>query len=164
MKHILKQFTQREAHPFIQFIKYGIAGGAATLVDMVICFILAWKVFPALKEDELLVRLFGMVVPALDETLRARNFIFCSAIAFIFSNLTAYMLNFHWVFHPGRHKRHVEISLFLIVSLVSIFIGTWLGQAMIRYWGLGGVLSYGGKLIAALMINFVCRKYIVFKG
>ena len=31
MKHILKQFFQREAHPIIQFIKYGIAGGLATV-------------------------------------------------------------------------------------------------------------------------------------
>jgi putative flippase GtrA len=35
MKAIVRQFLRREAHPFIQFIKYGMAGGFATLVDIV---------------------------------------------------------------------------------------------------------------------------------
>ena len=52
MKRILKQFFQRDAHPFVQFIKYGVCGGAATAVDMAIFFLFAWLVFPALRESD----------------------------------------------------------------------------------------------------------------
>lgn len=163
MKHIVKQFFQREAHPLVQFIKYGICGGVATLVDVLIFYFLAWKVFQAVNDTDIVAQLLGWDVPVIDEAVRSRNFVINSCIAFIFSNLTAYLLNFYWVFHPGRHKRHVEIGLFYLVSVVSIALGTFLGWVMITVFGMSTTASYLGKMIASLLINFVCRKYIVFK-
>ncbi|MGD9873248.1 MAG: GtrA family protein [Kiritimatiellia bacterium] len=162
--NILKQFTQREAHPFVQFLKYGIAGGIATAVDMAIFYFLSWQVFQALNNDDIVVRLLHLNVPAMDEVLRSRNFVINSGIAFIFSNLTAYLINFHWVFHPGRHSRHVEVALFYAVSLTAVFIGVGLGWGMIHYFHLSTTSSFIGKMFASLMINYVCRKYLIFKG
>jgi putative flippase GtrA len=164
MRHILAQFTQREAHPTIQFIKYAMAGGVATATDMVVFFVLAFTIFPALTEAELLVRLFAVEVPEIAQSIRERNFVINSVIAFAFANLVAYVINILWVFEPGRHKRHVEVILFYTVSTAAIFVGTFLGWAMIRFLGATTEASYLGKVIAAVMINFVCRKYIVFKG
>jgi len=164
MKAVLKQFFQRDAHPVVQFIKYGICGGVATLVDMLVFYFLAWKVFQALDNTDIMVRLLGLDVAPIGEALRSRNFVIDSCIAFVFSNLTAYLLNFYWVFQPGRHKRHVEIGLFYLVSVVSIALGTFLGWIMITVFGLSTTFSYVGKMVASLLINFVCRKYIVFKG
>lgn len=163
MKSILKQFTQREAHPLIQFIKYGICGVAATAVDVLFFYALSWKVFQALSPDDMVVRVLGLEAPAIDEAVRSRHFVINSALAFVFSNLTAYLLNFFWVFHPGRHKRHVEIALFYLVSITSIALGTGLGWAMISFLGLTTTASYLGKLIASLMINFAGRKFLVFE-
>lgn len=164
IKDLLRQFTQREAHPLVQFVKYGIAGGIATVVDMAIFYFLSWQVFQALNSDDIVVRLLNLNVPAMDETLRSRNFVINSGIAFIFSNLTAYLINFHWVFHPGRHSRHVEVLLFYAVSLTSILVGGALGWGMIYYLHMSSTSSYLGKMVASLMINYVCRKYIIFKG
>lgn len=170
MKHIIKQFAQREAHPAIQFVKYSLAGGLATAVDVSIFFFLCWKVFPALQVDDLLVRLLHDVlhldlsVPDVEEALRGRRFILNSAIAFMFSNLTAYIVNIFWVFEPGRHDRHVEVFLFYLVSITSVALGTALGWAMINFMGLSTSASYLGKMIAAVLMNYVCRKYLVFKG
>jgi putative flippase GtrA len=164
MKHILKQFLQRDAHPVIQFIKYGIAGGMATAVDVVAFYFLAWKVIPALGENDLVARLLGITVTAIDEAMRSRNYLICKCITFLFSNLTAYLVNIYWVFKPGRHKLWVEVVLFYSVSIVSFSIGTGLGWVMIAMFGLSTTFAYGSNLIASVMINYVCRKYIIFKG
>lgn len=164
MQDILQQFFQREAGPLVQFIKYAIGGGVATAVDMAAFFLLAWLVFPALRENDPVVRKLGLRVRHVDEDQRSRRFVICTALAFVLSNLTAYLINIFWVFEPGRHPWYIEVALFYAVSGISIVIGTAIGWAMIRYLHLSTSFSYAGKLFASLMINFVCRKYFVFKG
>jgi len=164
MDRLVKQFLQREAHPAVQFVKYGIGGAVATVVDVMVFYACAWKIFPALGEGDFMVRFFGIAVSAIPEAIRSRNFVIDSAIAFVFSNLTAYLINIAWVFEPGRHRRHIEIGLFYAVSIVSIATGTGLGWLMIRALGASTTASYIAKMVSAVMINYVCRKYIVFKG
>ncbi len=164
MQEILQQFLQRDAGPLAQFAKYALAGGVATGVDMLVFFFLAWRVFPALRENDPLAARLHLKVRHVEEGDRSRRFVLCTLIAFVFSNLTAYLINIHWVFQPGRHTWAVELALFYAVSGVSIFIGTALGWALIRYMHLSTSFSYIGKMFASLMINYVCRKYFVFNG
>ena len=119
MKRILQQFFQREAHPVVQFIKYGIAGGLATAVDVLVFYFLSWKVFPALTANDAVVKLLGISVAMIDEFIRSRHYLLNKTITFLFSNLTAYIVNILWVFEPGRHKKWMEFALFYTVSIVS---------------------------------------------
>ncbi len=162
MKHILKQFTQREASVHIQFIKYAIAGAIATVVDMVTFSLCAWLLLPALSETEWIVKLFHIQVPLMTDTVRSWHFVADTAIAFCFSNTTAYVIDVNWVFHPGRHSRLKEFMLFFAVSLTSSAIGTGLGWALIRWFGLGAAAAYVAKAGAALAINYAGRKFFVF--
>jgi len=164
LETIIEQFAQRDAHWSIQFIKYSLAGGAATITDIIVFYALSWRIFPALKGNDIAVRILHLKTKDITEPERARNFIINTAIAFIFSNMVAYTLNMLWVFEPGRHAWYVEVALFYAVSLTSIVLGTALGWAMIRFMKLSTTSSYIGKMIAALLINFVCRKFVVFKG
>jgi putative flippase GtrA len=164
MQDLIQQFLQREASPLVQFLKYAIGGGVATGVDMLVFFLLAWRVFPALRENDPVVLRLRLRVRHVEEDDRSRRFIVCTAIAFMMSNLTAYLINIFWVFEPGRYAWYIEMALFYAVSGLSIFMGTALGWAMIRYLHLSTSFSYAGKLLASLMINYVCRKYFVFKG
>jgi putative flippase GtrA len=164
MKHILKQFLQREAHPFIQFIKYGIAGGTATVVDILVFYMLSWKLFPALTADDIIVRILGISVVPIAENTRALNFVINRTITFLFSNFTAYLINILWVFERGRHKWWVEIGLFYAVSLTSYVIGTALGGVLIRVFGITTTVAYVANMVSSLMINYACRKYFIFKG
>ncbi len=132
-------------------------------VDIVCFYLFAWFVLPALSADDPVVRLLGLTAPALDEIVRSQRFIANSAIAFVFSNLTAYVIDVLWVFHPGRHKRIVEIGLFYAVSLTSVVVGTALGWFLIRRLEFSTTASYACKMLASLMINYVCRKFLVFK-
>jgi putative flippase GtrA len=164
MKHILKQFFQREAHPVVQFIKYGIAGGLATAVDISVFYFLSWKVFPALTADDAVVRMLGIPITLIDELTRSHHYLLNKTITFFFSNLTAYIVNILWVFHPGRHKKWVEFVLFYAVSIVSFVLGTFLGWFVITFFGMTTTAAYVANLFASLMINYACRKYWVFKG
>lgn len=166
MKHIIKQFFQRDAHPVVQFLKYAIAGGIATAVDVTVFYLLSWQVFPALKEDDpvaKLILLAGLAVKPVTEALRPRNYLINRCITFFFSNFTAYIVNIYWVFEPGRHKRWVEVSLFYAVSLTSYVIGTAIGWVIIRAFGLNTTFAYAANVLASLLINYACRKYIIFK-
>lgn len=164
MATILQQFLRREAHPFIQFIKYGMAGGLATVVDMVLMYTLSLWVFHALTPDDQVVTLFGLNVNPIDEITRQRNFVINRALCFMVSNFTAYIANILWVFEPGRHSKAKEILLFYLVSGTSFLIGTGLGWALIRYFALSTTAAYVANMVSSVMINYVCRKYIIFKG
>lgn len=164
MDDLLQQFLQRDAGPVVQFIKYAIAGGIATGVDIMVFYLVAWKLIPALREDDPIVKRLKLSVRPVTEAQRSRRFIYVTLIAFMFSNLTAYLINIFWVFEPGRHAWYVELLLFYAVSGISIFLGTAIGWVMIKWFHLSTTASYVSKMIASLLINFVCRKFFVFKG
>lgn len=167
MKRLLIQFTQREAHPAIQFIKYGIAGGIATGTHQVIFFGLALTVLPAMGTtglDAWLTELLRVEVDPIPAETMQLHYVINNVIGFVIANFVAYFINFHWVFHPGRHSRAIEVTLFFIVSIVSFLVGTLIGVLIMQVMGGAAVVSQIGNIFAAVMINFVCRKYIVFKG
>lgn len=187
MPSIWRQFIQREANPYIQFIKYGLAGGAATVVHVTLFYLLAWLIVPALEQNDLIVKIFRLTPQPISDATRATHAMIDNGVAFIFSNLTAYLLNIVWVFEPGRrHKavewtlcalhwdrhprlsaivhRSVEVVLFYLVSGIAIVIGTFLMGILIRYFGITTTVAFGAELIAAALINFALRKYLIFKG
>ena len=151
MKQFLKQFAQRDAHPMIQFIKYGLAGAVAVLTHVIIFQLFAIWIIPA-------------KAAALGDAVRARHAMLDNFIAFLFSNSVAYIINIKWVFEPGRHARHIEIGLFFLVSAVSLFIGTSMMGVLIRIWGINTDVAFLSNIVSAALINYACRKFLIFKG
>lgn len=167
MTSLLKQFTRREAGPIVQFIKYGICGGAATFVHMILFYALATLLFPAVSPNDPaagVLRYIGLPVAEVADALRARNAMISTAIAFIFSNLTAYLLNIVWVFQPGRHHPVVEIVFFYAVSGISMVIGTFLLGVLIHSFGFTTSTAFIANLVTCTLINFAMRKFVIFKG
>ena len=119
MANLLQRFLRRETHPLVQFIKYGLAGGIATVVDIVLFYVLALKVFPALTSDDKIVTLLHLNIQPVEETVRSYHYVLTRALGFLFSNFTAYITNVLWVFQPGKHSRAKEIALFYAVSGIS---------------------------------------------
>jgi putative flippase GtrA len=151
-------------HTGIQFFKYSLCGGTAFAVDMLVFFLVAWWIFPALTEDDILVRLFNMEVEPIPKGVRTVNFCIGSVIAFMASNLTAYLLNVRFVFKAGKHPLWKEVGLFYLVSAVSVGIGVALGALLIGSFGLSTTFSYIAKAVSTTLINFVARKFIIFHG
>lgn len=164
MSGLLDQFRGRDAGHAVQFVKYGISGAAATAVHITIFSLMAWAVLPALTDRELAVRLFNLEVAALTDAIRARNAAADNFVAFLFSNLTAYLLNIFWVFRRGRHHWIVEVGLFYAVSGLSMLVGTTLQTALIVRFGLTTTTAFGANLVSSLLINYAMRKFVIFKG
>lgn len=165
-KHISAFLSEKDNH-LVQFLKYGMCGGMATVVDMTAFFLFAWLVFPALTESDPFTRLLGLMnldIRTVSETVRLRNYWIDKVICFMFSNFTAYILNVLFVFKAGKHKRHHELMLFYAVSLVAFFIGTAAGDVLIRFVGLDTTYSYITAMISALLINYAGRKFFIFHG
>ena len=161
---VVDQFLGNEAGNVVQFIKYSISGGVATLTHIIVFHLVAWKIFFALQENDWFVKFIGIPVQELDDATRARNSMIGNGIAFIFSNFVAYLINIYWVFVPGRHPWIIEILLFYLVSGVAIVIGTALMGFLIRRFGMLTTYAFGSNLVAAIMINYAMRKFFIFKG
>ena len=153
-----------ENENLIQFIKYALAGGLATITHILVFHLVAWKLFPALQEKDHLVRLFNLPLRPINEYHRARNSMISNAIAFLFSNLVAYITNVLWVFESGRHPFIIEIVLFYAVSGISVLIGTTLMGLLIKRFGMLTTYAFVTNIIAAVMINYAVRKFFIFQG
>jgi putative flippase GtrA len=164
MKTILRQFKGREHTPFIQFVKYGIGGAFATLVHMALFYLLALKMLPALSPNDVIAHLLRLSPDPVSDGLRARNYMFDYTVAFLFSNLVAYVINIYWVFHRGRHHWVLEIAYFYGVSGISALVGTLLTGYLIHSFGVSTTFAFGVNVVISLLINFVVRKFFVFKG
>lgn len=156
-------FVFHKDHGGLQFFKYLICGCLGAAADIFAFYILALFVFPALTKDDLLVRIFGEIVPVCsDASLIGRNFVIASIGGFIASGIVSYLLNIWFVFHSDAKARHKEILMFLLVSIVNIPLSTMFGLIFMKLSSMA-TIGYIVKMIAALLINFVGRKYFVFK-
>ena len=164
MRSFLRQFKGRQHGPLVQFIKYAIAGGIATAVHISLFYFCAVKLLPALNHNDALAGLFHLRVSEVSDVVRARNSVIDNLVAFIFSNLTAYLINITWVFESGRHNRVLEIGLFYLVSGISVVVGSTLMGVLIGRFGVTTTVAFGANVLTSLMINFVLRKSVIFKG
>ncbi|RYD32381.1 MAG: GtrA family protein [Verrucomicrobiaceae bacterium] len=148
---VLRLFHSREAPPAVQFVKYGISGAGATAAHVSVYLALITLLWPHLND------------PSLNAWERAKSTFPPTAIAFVFSNAFAYWLNMKWVFTPGRHTPLREFLFFTAVNLPGALTGT-LAQAMLVFflhWPKWAALA--GFILPNVLINFVCRKFLIFR-
>lgn len=148
----------------IQFIKYALAGGLASVTHITIFHLVGWKMFPVLQEKDHAVRLFKLSTRGVSNTARARNSMICNGIAFLFANMVAYIANILWVFQGGKYHFIIEILLFYAVSGISTFLGTMLMSILIKRFGILTTFAFGTNILTAVMINYALRKFFIFSG
>ena len=148
----------------IQFIKYALAGTFATVVHIIIFHLAAWKIFPALQAKDHAVRFFKLSIRSVNDTIRAHNSIIDNCIAFLVSNMVAYITNMLWVFQGGKYHFLIELLLFYAVSGTSVLFGTMLMGLLIKRFGLLTTYAFGANLITEVMFNYVMRKFFIFSG
>lgn len=148
----------------IQFIKYGLAGGLATLTHITIFHLIGWQIFPSLQEKDHAVKFFKLKIRKVNDYTRARNSMIGNCLAFLIANMVAYVTNVLWVFHGGRHHIVIEILLFYAVSGISVFLGTMLMGILIKRFGLLTTYAFGANIFTAVMINYAVRKFFIFSG
>ena len=88
----------RSAHPLIQFVKYGFAGGLATLVNIIAFTLAAWFLFPCFTADDPILTLLHVTPPPVDESSRALYASYANFTGFIVSDVFCYLVNRRFVF------------------------------------------------------------------
>lgn len=163
---LLRQFFGRgdAAHPFVQFCKYAAVGVFATLVNMATFSVFAWYVFPCIGADDFVVKLFGLVPPAVDEAARARLSAYCSVAGFVVSDVVCYLINRVFVFRPGRLPPWLEFLSFTAVGAFASLLGTAIQAWLIVRFGAMTSAAFLVCILTALAFNYVLRKFFIFKG
>lgn len=157
MRTIVAYLLSRDSHPAIQFLKYATCGVLATFVHQAIFFSLAYTVFPAGD---------GMIVDGKPITtdMRYWNGMLNNAIAFFPVLILVYVLNVKWVFTPGKHSKLTEFLLFAGVAAVGTTAGLIGGPKLIDWFAIPTWMSQATFIVTSFLVNFVCRKFVIFKG
>ncbi len=153
---VWSEFSKRDTHPLLQFVKYGLCGGLALITQLIVFYGLAYTVFPAIE---------GMIVEGqlISNDLRAKNATICNSFGFFFANLVAYFTNVLWVFQSGRHNRAVEFGLFTVVALIGFVAGLAGGPLLIKVFGISTHIAQLLFVVTSVIVNFLCRKFLIFK-
>ncbi len=152
IRTLIRALSSREVHPALQFLKYGLCGAAALVVHLSVAFASARWLIPGLEGN------------CPDHYQRALASLPNNGIAFLFSNALVYWLNTRWVFQQGRHSIVREFLLFSVVNLPGAVCG-----GLVQFW-----LTYSlnwptwaatfGFVLPNVLINFICRKFFIFKN
>lgn len=157
VKTILSRIRQRNVPPLIQFCVYSMCGGLATVVYLSVTLILSSTVLPAMD---------GMLVDGkpISDALRAKHLLINNCIAFALANVVAYVTNVLFVFQTGRHHPVLEFLYFTAVSFVSFGISQIAGPWLVDHYGISTKLAMLTNVVASALLNYVFRKFFVFKG
>lgn len=151
-EHGFKKTLLSRNTPFlIQFGKYGVCGVLSVLVFLAVAYS-----GEALFPDQL-----GSDLP---KDIRAEYLPYLHFAAFLPSNFAAYGLNRWLVFTPGRHNTSKEVTLFTIISFLSFSIGELLPVWLVASFGVPNTVAHLSFVISSAMVNFVCRKFLVFEN
>ena len=152
-RHVLSH----DAHPLLQFVKYGVCGVGAFIVHFVVVNILGATVFPFDEE--------------IADGVRKTNTMINNSFGFLVSCAFAYWTNIKFVFKSGRHGRKKEITLFFVISAFSFFAGlatvpVIFDMILEHFSQIGKYAQHIATLsfaVTSALVNFVCRKFIIFK-
>jgi putative flippase GtrA len=153
-----------ETGNLIQFVKYAISGGVATITHILVFHLVAWKLFYALEANDWFVKIMKLPLRQINHRARACNAMKANTVAFIASNFVAYLINIYWVFVPGRHHWLVQLSLFYVVSGIALAAATAVMVFLIRRFGMLTSHAFGANIFAGVMINYAMRKFFIFAG
>jgi putative flippase GtrA len=136
----------------VQFVKYVAFGAVTTFVHLGIFAWLSHTWFPA----------HDYLAPGgLPDELKQRHALISNLFAFPPAATVNYFFNIAFVFTTGRHSRLREFALFILVSLLSFAAGLFCGPFLISR-GLDPWLAQGGLMVSSALVNFLCRKFLVF--
>ena len=149
---------------FWQIFKYGVIGVLATIINLAVAEVCAAWVWPCLGSDDLFVKYLGFASSSVPDATRATLAVYCNFVGFMVANVICWFLNRRFVFTPGRHHWFVEYLLFLAGSGFAIAVGSALIWYLVRFHGLQTTYTFIINVFVSVAVNFVVRKFLVFKG
>jgi putative flippase GtrA len=154
---IWRRIREQDMPWIVQLAVYGFCGVLSTVVAVAQIVILSKTIIPAYE---------GMVVDGvlMTDDLRAKNLLINNTISFFTTNVFAYFLNVMLVFKRGRHHPWMEFFYFTLINGISFTLSQVAGPWLVHQFGVPTNLAIFTNTVFAAAINFVARKFFVFKG
>ena len=146
-----------------QIVKYGVIGVLATVINLTVAELFAAYVWPCLGEGDIFVRYCGFSPADISDVERANLAVACNLVGFFVANVICWYLNRRFVFVPGRHRWFVEYLLFLAGSGFAILCGSSVIWGLVAFAGIQTTYTFIVNVFVSVLINFVVRKFLVFK-
>ena len=137
-RHVDQDGLRRPTAPLaLEFVRYAVAGGLASLVDVGVLVVLTSSL--------------GVY------------YLHAAAIAFSAGLLTSYGLSIAWVFQARTwHNPWVELGLFTLIGGIGLL---WCGVCMWLLTEYAHLHYLCSKMVSALVVfcwNFVAKKWVLF--
>ena len=164
MRALVKRMLSYDAPPLVQFVKYAFVGAVTAVINIAVAEVFAAWVMPCLAADDILVRKLGFPMAALSDSARAARAVGCNLIGFAVANVVCWLLDRSFVFRPGRHHWTLELVLFFCGSALAVLVGNAVIYLLIRVNGTQTTWAFLINIVASVLVNYVVRKFFVFKG
>jgi len=164
MRQALRRFLSHDSGPFAQFVKYGAIGVASTLVQMAVFYLLASTACRCLGPDDKAVAWLGLPSVDVSDAVRAFRFAVDTVVGFSAANVFCWQMNRMFVFRPGKFAWYKEFGMFFGAAAVAMALATGVSWVLIHWMGLQTTAAVLIEVVVSFMINFVVRKFFIFKG
>ena len=165
----LKKILSHDSGPFWQFVKYGVIGVMATLVQTGVFCLLAATCMRCLESDDIAVRWFGM--PAAEFSgneawyaTRGSLAAAATAAGFIVANVFCWLMNRKFVFRPGKFRWYTEFAMFFAAASLATAIALAVMKILIDTFGMMTTFAVVIEVLVSFLVNFFVRKFFIFKG
>ena len=159
-----KILSPAKAGACIQFLKYGVVGVLATLVQTAVFYVLAATVLKCLAAGDFAVKYLGLTAVDVSQGVRAVRFAVATSIGFVVANVFCWLMNRAFVFRAGKFKWWKEFALFIGVSGLAMAVATGIGSVLINSFGLMTTLAVFVEIVVSFMFNYFLRKFFIFRG
>ena len=166
---MIRKLLSPDAGPFWQFVKYGVVGVAATIIQTIIFYLGACLLFECLAAGDFAVVYLGFPeakFTGLEPWYATRGVLASvnTAIGFVFANIFCWLMNRRFVFKAGKYSWQKELVLFFSVSALATVFALWIMKFLIDTMGVSTSFALVVEVISSFLINFVIRKFFIFKG
>ena len=165
----LGKILSLDSGPFWQFVKYGVIGVMATLVQTGVFYVMAATCLRCLTADDWAVRFLGLPSAAFtgDEAwyaTRGTLAAVATAVGFVVANVFCWLMNRRFVFRPGRFRWHIELAMFFGASTLATIVALSVMKLLIDRFGMMTTLAVFVEIAVSFLVNFFVRKFVIFKG
>lgn len=161
-KNPFVKWTEKHAE-FWKFIKFLIAGGGSSVVELVVHMLLLGTVFNSLCEVAITNSTLNMI------GIQSKGYLFAYLISTTVGYLIAFILNRKITFKADANPT-VSIILYFIMVVLTILANGWIGSAMTAFAASHNLTGSGVDLVIKIigmaiptLWTYPCNRFIIHR-
>lgn len=161
-KNAFKQWTEKHAEIW-KFIKFSIAGGGSSVIELIVHMVLLNTVFAAMTTQEITNPTLNMI------GINSKGYLFTYLISTTVGYAIAFILNRKVTFKADANPA-LSMVLYFIMVVFTIFANGWIGSAMQTFAAdhnlTGNIWDLVFKVIGMaipILWTYPCNRFIIHR-